>query len=175
MAKKRAASGRSKKASATKKRAVPEATSIAPTLQERWLELTGKKLQPATRVPATLLSSIAHLHAGVVGVKPRLQPQIMVFAREVKGSGCDKKAQIAGWYEWHIPPACIGEAAVKALLDDVATQVCCDTLKCPEDCPCHYIPQAALAKYKCTPGVVEYGLLLQDTDVWNCECLRKPD
>lgn len=100
---------------------------------------------------------------------------IHVFARAVEGSGCERRAEIAGWYEMSLGPgqACLGEAAVKALLDAAATKVCCETLECPKDCPCNYTPQKKLGKYECNPGVSERGYLLQGTNVWNCNCVPK--
>jgi len=146
------------------------------TLEARWLELTGTKLTPGTRVPDTLLSSIDTLRPGqAIPTIPvaAANPRIVVVARRVQGTGCGKKAEIAGWYEMDLAPnlPCIGPLAVKAFLDKVAAQVCCDTLKCPKECPCRYTPQAALAIYRCTPGVKEEGFLLQGKQVWNCECV----
>jgi hypothetical protein len=176
MAKKRSVRPAGKKAAASKKRGIQKPAKVAQAVERRWLELTGKKLQPTVRVPATLISSITTLHAGLAAGAALANPDIQVFARKVQGTGCQKVAEIAGWYEKNLAPnlPCIGAAAVKAILDAAATQVCCNTLKCPEKCPCHYIPQAALGSYTCTPGVVESGYLLQGTAVWNCECLEPP-
>jgi hypothetical protein len=89
-----------------------------------------------------------------------------------KAKGCNKKAEIASWYSQDLTKAgnCIGEAAVFAALNAAAETVCCDTLKCPEKCRCHFIPRKKLASYKCTPGKLEEGFLLQGEEVWNCQC-----
>jgi hypothetical protein len=178
MAKKRSVRPAGKKVAASKKRGIQKPAKVAQAVERRWLELTGKKLQPTARVPATLISSITTLHAGLAAGAPVADPDIFIFVRKVQGTGCEKVAEIAGWYEmnlalWPNLP-CIGRAAIKAILDAAATQFCCNTLKCPEKCPCHYIPQAALGLYTCDPGVVESGYLLQTTEVWNCECLEPP-
>ena len=67
---------------------------------------------------------------------------------------------------------CLGPAAVKAILDAAAAAECCNVLQCPQNCPCDYTPQAALAIYRCTPGVQEEGFLLQAKQVWNCRCKK---
>ncbi len=139
------------------------------------MELTGTKLAPGARVPPELLSSIETMRPGqAIPTIPvtAANPRIVVVARRVQGTGCEKKAEIAGWYEMDLAPnlPCLGPLAVKAYLDQVAAKVGCDTLQCPAHCPCRYTPQPALAIYRCTPGVKEEGFLLQGKQVWNCEC-----
>src|SRR5258706_15251847 len=157
------------------KKAQKEATQPPTNLEMRWLELTGTKLSPGGRVSKALLSSIETLRPGqAIPTIPvtAANPRIVVFARRVQGTGCDKKAEIAGWYEMDLAPnlQCMGPLAVKAYLDKVAAKVCRDTLQCPTECPCRYTAQPALAIYRCTPGVKEEGFLLQGKQVWNCEC-----
>lgn len=136
----------------------------------RWREFGGaplpKKPQAALK---KLLRGLAAFRAQAGG--GLANPLVVVVAREVQGSDCEKRAEIGGFYDMKLAPgqACIGAAAVKAVLDAAAKQLCCDTLCCPEDCPCIYIPQAKLALYSCANGHEE-GYLLQGKSVWNCIC-----
>jgi len=150
---------------------------VLPVLfRRRWLELTGTPLAATSRLSPALVSSIATLKAGGAAPVGLANPDIQVFARRVQGNGCSKVAEIGGWYDMNLAPnlPCIGPAAVKAILDAIAAKICCNTLQCPERCPCHYIPQPKLAAYNCTPGNREVGFLLQGNQVWNCECLEPP-
>jgi len=130
------------------------------------MELSGAK------VPASPAASVRVLLTGLANMRQQaVNPEIVVTARRVEGSGCEKRAEIAGWYSNKLAPgqACIGAAAVKAILDAAAAKVCCDTLDCPKKCPCEYIPQPKLAIYRCANGM-EVGYLLQNNRVWNCIC-----
>jgi hypothetical protein len=134
------------------------------TLSERWLELTGTTLDKRGKdLPDTLLTSIATMQ-GAAGVA------MDVFIRREEGSGCEWRAEIAGWYQAPIPPggACLGAAAVLNILNAAATAVCL-AHQCPLDCPCGYDPRAQLALYECT-ATIEKGYLLQGDRVWNCQC-----
>jgi hypothetical protein len=144
--------------------------------RRRWLELTGQPLSRGARLSPVLVSSIATLKAGGAAPLGLANPDIQVFVRRVQGNGCSKVAEIAGWYDMNLAPnlPCIGPVAVKAILDALATNICCKTLQCPTRCPCHYIPQAKLAFYNCAPGNREVGFLLQGNQAWNCECLEPP-
>src|SRR5437016_2262024 len=159
------------------RKAAQQSAEKAPptTLEMRWLELTGTSLPVGGRVAKTLLSSIETMRPGqAIPTIPvtAANPRIVVVARRVQGMGCEKKAEIAGWYEMDLVPnlPCMGPLAVKAYLDKVAAKVCCDTLQCPTECRCRYTPQPALAIYRCTPGVKEEGFLLQGKQVWNSKC-----
>jgi hypothetical protein len=141
--------------------------SISATSKQRWVELSSAK------VPANPAASVRVLLAALGNLRPQAgaNPLVVVTARRVEGSGCKKRAEIAGFYEMKLAPgqACIGAAAVKAVLNAAAAQLCCDTLKCPKECPCEYLPQPNLAAYRCANGV-EVGYLLQEKRVWNCVC-----
>jgi len=140
--------------------------AISKTANHRWIELSGAKVpaQPAASVKV-LLTALGNMR------QQAANPMVFVTARRVEGSGCEKRAEIAGFYEMKLAPgqACIGAAAVKAILDAAAAQLCCDTLQCPKECPCEYLPQPKLAVYRCANGV-EVGYLLQNQRVWNCVC-----
>ena len=174
MAKKPAKRAAAKKTAAAKSPAKTKTPTRRPALPqvfvERWMELASATAP--TKLSARLVSSIITLRPGQVAGGPAGKPDIVVFARDVQGTGCDKRAEIAGWYSQNLAPngKCIGQAAVKAALDAAAQQECCNTLKCPDKCPCRYIPQAKLAAYRCVPGVVEEGFLLQNNHAWNCIC-----
>ena len=144
--------------------------SLSPRFAPRWLELTGRK--PTARLQKALVNSIVTLRANPPGGgAPNLE--IFLFARFQQGEGCEKVAEIAGWYSMDLTKGgnCIGPKAVKAALDAAARQYCCHILKCPRECPCSYVPQAKLGAYSCVPGRWEEGFLLQATRVWNCFCL----
>jgi len=141
--------------------------TISNIAKRRWTEISGAK------VPARPAASVKVLLTGLANLRlpAAPNPEIILFARRVEGTGCEKQAEIAGWYSKKLAPgqACIGEAAVKAILDAAAAQYCCDTLKCPKKCPCEYIPRPKLGLYKCGNGVEE-GFLLQGEPAWNCVC-----
>jgi len=161
----------SKKRSATRTTSKKRPT-ISKLFRRRWLELSGLKFGPKFRVPLSLvlsLETLAPAQAG--GVVPKAAPEIVVFTRKLRGSGCGKMAEIAGWYSAPVGPGgCIGQAAVLAALNAAAGKKCCNVLQCPKVCPCHYTPQHALAAYTCT-ATLEEGFLLQNKEIWNCRCL----
>jgi len=136
----------------------------------RWVELSGAKApaNPSGGVRALLTGLGALRHPGAANPA---NPNVVVTVRKTTGTGCEKRAEIAGFYERRIGPGqpCIGAAAVKAVLDAAAESMCCDTLQCPKECPCEYHPQQALALYRCANGMEE-GYLLQEKRVWNCGC-----
>ncbi|HTP98463.1 MAG TPA: hypothetical protein VMN56_03995 [Casimicrobiaceae bacterium] len=168
---------------AKKRPARPRAASAVKAtraFRNRWREFTGAAFSPNKAYPAALLSSIATLRggaaAGLAAAPAAPVNTVVVTARRVQGNGCEKVAEIAGFYERTFAPQApviLGPAGVKAVLDAAAKKLCCDTLKCPEDrkhpCPCTYIPQAKLAAYRLT-ATSEEGYLLQDKRVWNCRC-----
>lgn len=136
----------------------------------RWTELTGEKLAAKHRVPQTLLTALDTLVAGRVRQGEEAEPSVEVFVRRRQGTGCDQVAEIAGIYSARIQGgACIGQAAVLAILNGAAERLCCSTLRCPERCPCRYLPRQVLAAYECT-ATEELGYLLQGDHVWNCMC-----
>lgn len=158
---------------ATKKKQVGKKKPLTgPSKQAiaRWREFGGaplpKKPQAALK---KLLKGIGAFRQQAGGGPAN--PLVVVVAREVEGSGCGKRAEIGGFYDMKLAPgqACIGAAAVKAVLDAAAAKECCDTLTCPKECPCEYTPQVKLAIYRCANGHEE-GYLLQGKTVWNCRC-----
>jgi hypothetical protein len=106
---------------------------------------------------------------GALAGGPAGAPLIVLGVRRQGGKGCDQFAEIGGFYAGPGGAACIGQAAVKALLDAAAAKLCCQTLKCPDTCPCQYLPQPKLALYRCGPKEEE-GYLLQNATVNNCIC-----
>src|SRR6266852_2746640 len=89
------------------KKSVKRVPQPLTTIDKRWLELTGTQLSPGARVPQSLLSAIETLRPGqAIPTIPvaAANPQIVVVARRVQGAGCEKKAEIAGWYEMNLAP-----------------------------------------------------------------------
>ena len=145
------------------------------TAGRRWVELGGEL--PARPIKRRLRSGLERLALAPVvdGAVGQLAagaaggPLVVVTVRRRRGKGCDQQAEIGGFYSGPGGAACIGQAAVKALLDAAAQQLCCKELNCPRKCPCLYVPQATLALYRCG-AVEEEGYLLQGDSTFNCRC-----
>src|SRR5580704_571831 len=122
-----------KKAQAAKKKPLPGPSKQAVS---RWREFGGAPL------PKKPQGALKKLLRGIAAFRPQAgggpaNPLVVVTAREVAGEDCEKRAEIAGFYDMTLAPgqACIGAAAVKAVLDGAAATLCCQTLSCPEKCP----------------------------------------
>lgn len=106
--------------------------TVSNTAKQRWMELSGAKV-PAkpTAAMRVLLTGLGNLHQQAVN------PMVVVTARCVEGSGCVKRAEIAGFCEMEF-------ARRQARVWAAAAQLCRDTLRCPKQCPCEYIPPPKL-------------------------------
>ena len=141
----------------------------------RWRELTGERLR--AQAPRTLALSLGTMQSMPVrGRKLALRaivPEVKVFIRATEGEGCERKAEIAGWYSNHLRGLpCIGQKAVLQILNDAAERLCRRSLDCPSRCPCSYVPRQKLGTYRCTKAI-EVGYLLQGDRVWNCFCFEE--
>ena len=145
--------------------------AVSQRFKRRWFELSGEPFPPKLRIPKRLIVSLESVPAAPAG--GGAAAPTFVFPRNVQGAGCNKMAEIAGWYSAPVGPGgCIGPAAVLAALNAAAAQECCNVLQCPDKCPCSYSPQLALGVYRCT-AAVEEGFLLQGQRVFNCRCLAQ--